>query len=206
MYLINVLDIKTHNVKTLQQQDTFCKCIYSELYVPWVKNKFTIKDDTLFKIIQDVSKSFEALIIPKSLTLTLLVTLHNIQGHIGTKKFLLEKMHEYIDKFIQNCHIGNIISKKKQYICINIKPPKRPLDSIALEVIVTFHLSSKENTYVPTCMCPLLNFPITIPIPDKTAVKAYLQHIYAIFGGHLTLITDNGNNLKRNSSKKVHLN
>ena len=34
-------------------------------------------------------------------------------------------------------------------------------------------------------------------LPAKTVVQAYLQHIYAIFGGSLTLITEDGKEFKK---------
>ena len=57
---------------------------------------------------------------------------------------------------------------------------------------------------VPVCL--FTNYPITIPISDKTAetaVQAFLQHIYVIFDGSLTLLTDNGKEFKNDLLKKV---
>ena len=54
--------------------------------------------------------------------------------------------------------------------------------------------------------CILTNYPITIPISDKTAesvVQAYLQHIYAIFGGPLTFINNNGKEIKNELFQEV---
>ena len=138
----------------------------------------TIKDNILLKIVQDADKSFETLVIPKSLALTVLVNSHNLWGHAGTNKtyslikrdFYWQEMCKGIDKFIQHCHIYKQHNLQKQsYSCIHIKLPKRSFGFIALDLIGSFHPSSKENTYVLTCMCLLTNYPIRIPIPDKTA-------------------------------------
>ena len=53
-----------HNIKTLQKQDAYCKCKYNTLHIPSIINNFITKDDTLFKIIQDADKSYEALVVP----------------------------------------------------------------------------------------------------------------------------------------------
>ena len=48
--------------------------------------------------------------------------------------------------------------------------------------------------------------PYTIPIADKIAeqvIQAYLQYIYATFGGSLTLVKDNGKELKNELFQKV---
>ena len=44
-------------------------------------------------MIQDVDKSLEALVVPVSLVLTMLVNSHNLQGHAGTNKtcFLIKR-------------------------------------------------------------------------------------------------------------------
>ena len=54
--LINVLGIEAHDIKSHQQKDTYCKCLYNTLKIPSVKNKFTIKDNTLLKTVQDVDE------------------------------------------------------------------------------------------------------------------------------------------------------
>ena len=53
-------------------------------------------------------------------------------------------------------------------------------------------------------MCLLTKFSKAITIPDKSAemaVQAYLQHALATFGGSITLIADNGKELKISWSK-----
>ena len=62
---------------------------------------------------QDTDKYFEALVVTKSLALTILVNLQNLQGHAGTNKthslikrdLIWRKMGKDINKFIQMCHI-----------------------------------------------------------------------------------------------------
>ena len=113
MDLIDVLDTESHDVKSLQKQDAYYIYIHNTLTIPSVKNKITTKDNTVFKIIQDGDKSFEAYIIPKSLALTILVNSPNLQGHTGTNKtyFLIKRdifwkeMHKDAEKCIQTCHI-----------------------------------------------------------------------------------------------------
>ena len=50
-----------------------------------------------------------------------------------------------------------------------------------------------------TGMCLLTNISLAILIPNKSAervIQAYLQHLYVSFGDSLTLITDDGRELK----------
>ena len=50
------------------------------------------------------------------------------------------------------------------------------------------------------CLYLLMNY--TITIPNKTCVKAYLQHIYATVGGSLTIIMDSGKEFKNELFQK----
>ena len=66
MAIVNVLDTETHGIKKLQKKKMHIgNAITSQI------PSFTIKDNTLFKIEQDVDKYFKALVVPKSLALTL---------------------------------------------------------------------------------------------------------------------------------------
>ena len=69
-----------------------------------------------------------------------------------------------------------------------------------LHLIEPFQPKSKGNTYILICMCLLMNYPIAIPISNKTSktvAQAYLQYVYATFGGSLTLMTDSGKELEK---------
>ena len=87
-----------------------------------LKHKFTIKENTLLKIIQDANESCDAFVLPKTLALTILVNCNNLQGHAGTNKtyplvkrdFFWKGMCKDIDKFIQNYHIFRQHNLQKQ--------------------------------------------------------------------------------------------
>ena len=53
----------------------------------------------------------------------------------------------------------------------------------------------------------LTGFTWCIPLKTKTAdevVKAYLDHIYSLFGGSVKIMTDNGTEFKNKLFKEVH--
>ena len=186
------------------------------LYIPSVKNIFKLDNGTLYRQIQDGDKSFKALKVPRSLIPTILINLHHLQGHAGTtKSYSLIKMEFFwksickdIEKFIQNWNISKQHNLQKQsYSYIHMTLGKRSFDSIACNLVGPFHpLIWKVNSYICTCKCLLINYPIAIPKPNKqaeTIVQAYLQNIYTTFGGSLTMITDNGKEFKNDLFKKV---
>ena len=60
-----------------------------------------MKDNALLKRIQDANISFEALVVPMSLALTILVNLHNLQGHAGAKNILLNQKRLLLKRNVQ---------------------------------------------------------------------------------------------------------
>ena len=82
----------TPDLKVLQHEDEYFKCICNSLHVSSVQNKFITQDNLLYKLMQDGDNMFEALIVPKSLETAILVNSYNIQGHASkAKTYLLIK-------------------------------------------------------------------------------------------------------------------
>ena len=52
--------------------------------IPSVHNKFIKHESILYKLKQDHDKSFETLVVPRSLTLIILINSHSYQGLAGT--------------------------------------------------------------------------------------------------------------------------
>ena len=76
-----------------------------------------------------------------------------------------------------------------------MKTPCGHFIAVACDVTGSFTPPSYESdSYVLTSMQLLTNFPLAIPISDKSAemvAQTYLTHVYATFGGFLTLIVGN---------------
>ena len=91
-----------------------------------------------------------------------------------------------------------------------MNPDKRPFASIAYDLVSPIHpSSSKGDSYILTHMCLLMNYPIIIPVPNKSAesvIQAYMKEVYTTFGGLLTVITDNGKEFKNQVFQKVEKN
>ena len=76
-------------------------------------NNFIFKENMLLKMTQDADESFKALLVPKSLTYTLLVNPCSPQGHAGSNKiysqikrdFFWKGIHKDIYMFIQNHYL-----------------------------------------------------------------------------------------------------
>ena len=82
------------------------------------------------------------------------------------------------------------------------------MEFIAMDLIGEFHpASSKGNRYALTAVCMLTGFTFCIPLKNKSAeevIKAYLDHIYCVFGPSRKILTDNGSEFKNKMWEEVY--
>ena len=86
-------------------------------------------------------------------------------------------------------------------------PSLLPMDFICMDLIGEFHPPiSCGHHYALTVVCMLTGFTWCIPLKTKTAeetAKAYLDHIYSLFGGSVKILTDNQTEFKNKHFKDV---
>ena len=77
---INVLEItstlESQDIKTLQGQDAYLKHINNTLPITSIHDKFIMKYNILYELINDSYKPSEGLVVSKSLALTILIKSH----------------------------------------------------------------------------------------------------------------------------------
>ena len=76
-----------------------------------------------------------------------------------------------------------------------------------MDLIGEFHPPTNcGHHYALTTVCMLTGFTWCIPLKIKTAeevAKAYLDHIYSLFGGSIKILMDNGTEFKNKLFKEV---
>ena len=80
-----------------------------------------------------------------------------------------------------------------QFICMNIVGPISPV-------------SSKGNRFCLTVVNMLTGYTMAVAIPNKSAetvVKAYMDHVYSVFGGSSHMLTDNGSKFRNDMFDEV---
>ena len=74
------------------------------------------------------------------------------------------------------------------------------MEFISMDLIGEFHPpSTKGHKYALTVICMLKGYTFCIPLKTKTAaevVRAYVDNVYAKFGGSLKILSDNGTEFK----------
>ena len=87
------------------------------------------------------------------------------------------------------------------------RPSLLPMDFICMDVICEFHPpTSCGHHYALTAVCMLTGFTWRIPLRTKKVdevAKAYLDHIYSLFGGSVKILMDNGTEFKNQLFKEV---
>ena len=118
------------------------------------------------------------ILIPTSLTYTLLHEFHNCKGHQGSARtFNMLKLKFWgkgmrID--VRN-HINNCITCSKNlpntacYPQLHLEIPKVPFACITIETIGKLPTTSSGNRYALNCIDLLPSYVIAVPIPNKAA-------------------------------------
>ena len=99
-------------------------------------------------------------------------------------------MKPHIYKYVKQCRSCQQRNRQiVKYVQGQFKVPTTPMEFISMDLIDEFHPpSSKGHKYALTVICMLTGYTFCIPLKTKTAaevVKAYVDNVYAKFGGSL---------------------
>ena len=140
---------------------------------------------------------------------------HDQMGHNGSARtyMLLKRLYYWkgmktdINIYVKQCKLcprQNIVPVK--YSQGHFSAPMVPMEFISMDLIGDFIPSSKGNKYALTVICMLTGYTFCIPIPSKKAsdvVTAYVDNVYAKFGGSKKILSDNGTEFKNQLFEKV---
>ena len=170
---------------------------------------YHVEDGILRKYVTDNKQRFDAIVVPVHYTLTLLRLVHDELGHNGSARIymLLRRLYywkglkPHIYRYVKQCRSCQQRNRQVvKYVQGQFKAPTTPMEFISMDLIGEFHpSSSKGHRYALTGFCILTGYTFCIPLKTKTAaevIKAYVDNIYAKFGGSLKILSDNGTEFK----------
>ena len=212
------LPLTDQKMKELQEQDPKV----SHLRKLWSQNKlnknlFTMERDILRRQFVINGLLYKPVITPAILKDCLLMLAHDKQGHKGFKRtygalqktYYWKGMKRHIQlhcRMCRTCVRHNM--RTQEFHEEHFSVPSQPMEFIAMDLIGEFHpASSKGNRYALTAVCMLTGFTFCIPLKNKSAeevVKAYLDHIYCVFGPSRKILTDNGSEFKNKMWEEVY--
>ena len=198
-------------VSSLQDQDTFCHQILTLLQCGKLvdKHMYTIQKDILRRFITIDNAQFLRIVLPRVLIGHVLSLAHDHLGHNGISRtyamvrrlYFWKGMKSSITKYIKNC---NICQKRNlqivPYAKLHFDAATFPMEFISMDLIGEFYPPSKSgHKYALTVICMLTGYVFCIPLRTKQAsevVQAYIDNVYAKFGGSLKILSDNGAEFK----------
>ena len=210
--------IAPEQLKRLQQQDAKIETLkYKLKHNKLDKEYYSLEENKLLtRKVVDSGHEFRAIYLPSILVFQVLRAAHNELGHNGfprtyaaLKRVIYGKgMKEDISKHCKMCatcilhKAGNVKFERKIF-----KPSLQPMDFICMDLIGEFHPpTSRGHRYALMAVCMLTGFTWCILLKTKTAdevAKAYLDHIYSLFGGSVKIMMDNGREFKNKLFKEV---
>ena len=164
----------------------------------------------------DSGHKFCAIYLPAVLVLQVLCAGHDELGHNGflrtyvalKRVFYWKGMKENIRDYCKMCATSalhrseNIKFERKAF-----HPSWLPMDFICMDLIGEFHPPTSSGHHCAlTAVCMLTGFTWCIPLKSKKAdevAKAYLDHIYSLFGGRVKILMDNGIEFKNQLFKEI---
>ena len=211
-------------LQTLQKQDKFFKNKACELHLG-DKSSFYLNHEGILKCTLVLNNLEISIIVPLTLTNTLLHEFQNCRGHQGCARTLNILKRKFWWKGMQNhvkYHISNCITCSKNLPNISCNPqfhleiPKIPFTCIAIDTIGKLPTTSSGNGYALTCIDLLTSYVIAVPMQDKTAgsvVEMHLSGILSRTGASMVCLSDNGSELKKQPNEynfktikyKVHI-
>ena len=213
--LLQLININSTTLCTLQKQDKFCKNKVRELH-SGIDSTFYLNNDSILKqtlVINNLEVG--TTVVPLALTHTLLHKFHNCRGHQGCARTLNALKRRFWWKGMQRdikYHNSNCITCSKNppnVAChpqLHLEIPKVSLICIAIDIIGKLPTTSSGNRYALTCINLLTFYIIAVPMPDKTAesmVEMYLLGILSRARASMVCLSDNGSELKNSQMNTV---
>ena len=134
---------------------------------------------------------------------------HNKLGHNGISHMyaMLKRLYFWkgmkvsVTKHVKNCAVCQKRNPQVvPYAKLHFDTATFPMEFISMDLIGEFYPPSKSShKYALTVICMLTGYVFCIPLKSKQAnevLQAYIDNVYAKFGGSLKILSDNGTEFK----------
>ena len=211
------LPMTNEAVKKLQKADEFCRSTVQKLKKDEISSKIYIREEGILRRLWiEENDTFNCIVVPKVLQQPLLILAHEKSGHNGAKRTYAALKRNYYwpgmrkevfrhCKSCKECLLQNQTTRSQKFS--HFKPPDYPMQQICMDLVGPITpTSARGNRYVLTVVDMLTGYTMAIPIRDKTAetvVTAYRDHVYCIFGGSSSMLTDNGTEFKNEDMDSI---
>ena len=217
--LISPLDGEHYEViSSLQDRDAFCHHILQQVCrsKQSVCHSYKIENDILKHCQITNGQLFYPIVLPHMLIGHILELSHNKLGHNGMSRTyaMLKRLYYWkgmkasITKQINNwdvCQKRNL--QVVPYAKLHFNAATFPMEFMSMDLIGELYPASRSgHKYALTVICMLTGYVFCVPLKTKQAsevLQAYIDNIYAKFGGPLKILSDNGTEFKNQLFEKV---
>ena len=209
--------ISKEKIIQLQKNDEYCRHIVRRTWAEWeLKKIFILDDGILYRLWSEDGQTYNCMVVQLILWDPLLVLGHNRNGHNGSRRTYnalkrsyywpnMKKEVLFNYKNCSECILQNQTSTDTQFGTFTA--PEGPMQFICMDIVGPIsQVSSKGNRFCLTVVDMLTGYTMAVVIPNKSAetvVKAYMDHIYSIFGGSSCMLTDKGSKFKNDVFDEV---
>ena len=217
--LLSLLDGEQYEViSSLQDRDAFCHCILQQVRKSKqsVCQSYKIDNDILKRHQSINGQLFYPIVLPRMLIGHILELLHNKLGHNGINRTyaMLKRLYYWkgmkasITKHIKNCdNCQKCNLQVVPYAKLHFDTATFPMEFISMDLIGELYPPSRSgHKYALTMICMLTGHVFCISIKTKQAsevLQAYIDNIYAKFGGSLKILSNNGTEFKNQLFEKI---
>ena len=212
-----ILDLSEDQIHDVQIKDKFIKSIINKLLSKKLPkgSPYYFDGKLVKKYVFDNKQRFETTVVAPNCAALLLRLAHDELGHNGSARtYMLLKRNYYwkgmksdINQYVKQCkecQKHNI--QPVPYVKGHFTTPRMPMEFISMDLIGEFNESSRGNKYALTVICMHTGYTWCVPIKSKHAsrvIRAYLDNVYAEFGGSRKILSDNGSEFKNQYFENV---
>ena len=215
--LLSLLDGEHYEViSSLQDRDAFCHRILRQVCKSKqsVCQSYKIKNDILRCCQITNGQLFCPIVLP--CIGHILELSHNKLGHNGinrtyamlTRLYYWKGMNASITKHIKNCDVCQKCNLQVVPCAkLHFDAATFPMEFISMDLIGELYPPFRSgHKYALTMICMLTGYIFCMPLKTKQAsevLQAYIDNIYAKFGGSLKILSDNGTEFKNQLFEKI---
>ncbi len=198
-----LIQLSTDDIHCLQRSNAYCKRIFASFDTdPRTHRQFTTKDGILYRLMQVSGVTHLALVVPQSLALTLVCSVHLEFQHPGASctydalatRVYWRDMWTMVHKYVHGCNVWQLPSLKQHtFPSKHDRPPNAPWTRITIDCIGFTHNSSQGHVGIMTGICLATQYPWAELIHAKSTecVQAAIMKILATAPNVQEIVSDN---------------
>ena len=198
-----LIQLSTDDIRHLQRSNTYCKHIFASFDTdPRTRQQFTTKDSILYHLMQVSGITHLALVVPQSLALTLVRSIHLEFQHPGAARtydtlatrVYWQHMWVTVCKYVRGCNVCQLHSLKQHtFPSKHDCPPNAPWTRIAIDCIGFTRDISQGHIGVMTGICLATQYPWAEPIHAKSTecIQAAVMNILTTALNVREIVSDN---------------